>query len=243
VVEALLDVSRGIVDFQVYRAGRRQVGDFVRDLKHRARFPVVETEPGCVRALIARRLAGQVAGSPLPKAFNEWRGKLGLDQGEGVTPAEKVRSELKAEAGDARAVCDEIEQGKLGPWPPDSSNLEQVVNSLQEEFSEVEKNSSALEVRIEQEVLALYTEAEAANANAERLDETAYLFWKESREGLGAACLEAADRLRAGEPDSGGVLVALMESVRSALKQDLEQRLDWVAETSSAEILAGEEDK
>ncbi|MDG2335835.1 MAG: hypothetical protein P8Q97_16600 [Myxococcota bacterium] len=243
VVEALLDVSRGIVDFQVYRAGRRQVGDFVRDLKQRARFPVVETEPDCVRALIARRLAGQAAGSPLPKAFNEWRGKLALNQGEGVTPAERVRSELKAEGGDAKALCSEIEQGKLGPWPPDPSSLEQLAKSLQEEFSEAERDPSALEARLEQEVLSLYTEGEAAKANAERFDETAYLFWKESRDGLGRACLEAADGLTAGEPDPGGVLAALVGSVRSALKEDLEQRLGWVAGTSSAEILAEEENK
>ena len=78
-------------------------------------------------------------------------------------------------------------------------------------------------------------------ANAERFDESAYLFWQEGSEQVARACLEAADRLWSGKPDSGGVIEALVQSVRSALKQDLEKRLGWATESDPAG--AGEEDQ
>ncbi|MFP6641215.1 MAG: hypothetical protein VCC04_13295, partial [Myxococcota bacterium] len=69
VFEALLDEDRGVVDFQVYRAGRRQVKSFIRDVTQRERFAAVETDAESVRALIARRASAQPESQPLPAAF------------------------------------------------------------------------------------------------------------------------------------------------------------------------------
>jgi hypothetical protein len=229
VFEALLDVQRGIVDFQVYRAGRRQVGAFVRDLKRRSRFAAVEADPASVRALIARRLASHPPDRPLPKTFSEWRAKLGLPEGKTCTPGEQVRQALGAEPeeGALEALAAEVAEQRLGPWPPQPAALETVVVSLCEEFGEADRDPEALGARVGEAVRSLYLEPGAASANAERFEETAYLFWRDHREDLAAACLATADGLRSERPESGRVVEALVAGVIDSLMKDLKRRLGW----------------
>lgn len=237
IFEALLDVERGIVDFQVYRAGRRQVGEFVRDLEKRPRFAAVEAAPESVRALIARRLAGQSAERSLPKAFSEWRGKLSLADEATTTPGERVRVEL-ADPGEALAtpgLVEEVEQGSIGPWPPQPEVLERVALALREEFAPLGRDPSILEARVDEEVSSLYLAGETARANAERFEETAYLYLHDGKEGLARACLGTADELRSEGGERGPVLQALMSGVTGALTRDLEKRLGWTDESSGPE--------
>ncbi len=224
VFEALLDGDRGIVDFQVYRAGRRQVGAFIRDLKQRSRFPAVDADPDSVRALIGRRLAAHPADRPLPKTFSEWRGKLGLPGDEGRTPGDEVRSQLGAqsEAAALDALAAEVVEGRLGPWPPGPSALEKAVALLRDEFGGPEADPSARKARAQDEVRSLFQTSEAAAANAERFEETAYLYWRDGREDLASACLSTADGLRGEEVEGGPVLDALVNTVANAVEQDLE---------------------
>ncbi|MCS5636861.1 MAG: hypothetical protein NZ990_10110, partial [Myxococcota bacterium] len=240
VFEALLDMERGVVDFQVYRAGRRQVGEFVRDLKRRPRFAAVEANPASVRELIRRRLAVQPTDRPLPKQFAEWRGKLGLDESGESTPGELARNELPGGADDAalEALAEAIAQGQFGPWPP--AGLENVMGSLQEEFSGSAENADGLFERVLEEVRALYLRESAAAANAERFEETAYVVWRGGREDLARACLTTATRLRAPADEPGAVLAALMENVAKALKEDLEKRLGWAGAEESSDAPVAE---
>ncbi len=235
VFEALLDMERGIVDFQVYRAGRRQVGEFVRDLKNRPRFAAVEADPASVRELIRRRLAAQPADRPLPKQLSEWRGKLGLDEGGESTPGELARNELSGGADGAAvdALVELATQGQIGPWPP--AGLENLMGSLQEEFSGSAEQADSVFERVFEAVKALYLADSAAAANAQRFEETAYLWWRDGREDLARACLATAAGLRApAAREPGPVLTALMEHVTKALKEDLAKRLGWTgAEESS----------
>ena len=237
VFEALLDVGRGIVDFQVYRAGRRQVGDFVRDLTRRSRFPAVEANPESVRELIRRRLESQSSDQPLPKAFSEWRGKLDLAGDKRLTPGEEVRRELGSnlEAASTEALVAEVAQGKIGPWPPPSEALESMAVSLHDEFATSEGDEAGLAGRVGEEVQRLYIGGETARANAERFDETAYIFWRSGESGLAQACLETADRLRGDDHQPIPVVTELMVGVESALKQDLARRLGWTDEAASSE--------
>ncbi len=243
VFEALLDADRGIVDFQVYRAGRRQVGAFVRDLKQRSRFPAVDADPESVRALIARRLAAHPADRPLPKSFSEWRGKLGLPGEEGRTPGDEVRSQLaaQAEAVALDALAAEVAEGRLGPWPPGSSALEKAVALLREEFGGPEADSDTREARARDEVRSLFLASEAAAANAERFDETAYLYWRDGREDLASACLSTADELRGEGGEAGPVLAALVSAVADAVVRDLEGGL--TGGDASAGAAPGEADR
>ncbi len=240
VFEALIDVGRGIVDFQVYRAGRRQVGDFVRDLTRRSRFPAVEADPESVRELIRRRLESQSPDQPLPKAFSEWRGKLGLAGDRRLTPGEEVRRELGSnlEAASTEALVAlvaEVAQGNIGPWPPPSEALESMAVSLQGEFASSPSDDAGLAGRVGEEVQRLYIGGETARANAERFDETAYVFWRSGKNGLAQACLETADRLRGDDHQSSPVVTEMMVGVESALKQDLARRLGWADEAASSE--------
>jgi hypothetical protein len=232
VFEALLDADRGIVDFQAYRAGRRQVGDFVRDLTRRSRFPAVEADPGSVRTLIRRHRDAQSPDAPFPKTFLEWRVKLDLEGNEVATPGEQARNELGDEIGvsSMEALVAEVSEGRLGPWPPASPVLEKVVTSLGDEFSIADRNHEALEARLEEELQRLYLDGDTAIVNAERFEETAYPYWKSGERGIAGACLATADRLRGVSSEASPVVAALIVGVRSALKQELEQKLGWTEE-------------
>ena len=70
--EVLIDDLRGIVDFELYAAGRSKVREFVKRLRSRPGLFVVETSPAAARALIARADARQASDRPSPKGFVEW---------------------------------------------------------------------------------------------------------------------------------------------------------------------------
>ncbi|MEE9609231.1 MAG: hypothetical protein V3U03_15935, partial [Myxococcota bacterium] len=65
--ELMLDEERGVVEFEVYSAGRSKVRKFLRDFTRRRRFAGVEAPPAAVRALVARIASEQPADRPLPR--------------------------------------------------------------------------------------------------------------------------------------------------------------------------------
>ncbi|MBW2230986.1 MAG: hypothetical protein JRG92_05820 [Deltaproteobacteria bacterium] len=230
VFEALLDELRGLVDFQVYRAGRRQVRSFIRDITRRPRFGAVEAEGGSVRALIARRVAAQTPDRVLPRAFGEWRGKLMRDVESEQTPGMRVRTALGAEATEAALgeLAALVERREIGPWPPDAEPLEKVISGLREQLagerdSGETPDAETLDQRVRETLGALYA-GEAAAANAERFDETAYLVWRGGHEDVARACLATADALRAGDAAEQIVVSALAGVLGQALAEDLKKR-------------------
>jgi hypothetical protein len=238
VFEALLDVERGIVDFQVYRAGRSQVRDFVRDVTRRERFGAVAAEPASVRALITLHTERHPADRPFPKAFAEWRGRVGRaaepEAEPAATPGALVREALAAEPSDddVRALRDRVEAREFGPWPPAPELLEGVMSELVDAETEV-TTEQRLE-RLEEAVRALYSD-EAVAANAERLEESAYVYWKSGEEGLAKACLATADALRGGQSSGHPVVEAMANIVTVALGDDLKQRLGSQDEGSESD--------
>ncbi|MDH4016846.1 MAG: hypothetical protein OEV20_05870, partial [Actinomycetota bacterium] len=136
VFEALLDLARGVVDFQVYKAGRSAVRSFVRDVTSRARYGARAAEPAQVRALIARHVAVHPADRPFPRNFDEWRGKI-LSAAEGAaTPGEAARKALAPVSDasvDVDALLQRIDAGELGPWPTqERTELEAAAASVRE---------------------------------------------------------------------------------------------------------------
>ena len=187
----------------------------------------MEADPESVRTLIRRRLESHSPDLPLPKTFSEWRGKMGLTGDAGLTPGEQVRQELGAigESASTEALVAEVAQGKIGPWPPSADCMERVAVSLHEEFAPSPADEPALESRIGEEIRRLYTEGDVARENAERFEETAYIFWRSGETELAQACLGTADSLRSDDREPSPVVAELMVGVKSALKQDLERRL------------------
>ncbi|MAI78526.1 MAG: hypothetical protein CL917_06285 [Deltaproteobacteria bacterium] len=227
VFEALLDEDRGIVDFQVYRAGRRQVKSFIRDVTHRDRFSAIETEAACVRALIGRRARLQTDLQAFPAAFKEWRGKLDLTTEESKTPAEQVKAHFPHPASEAELadLVSEVQAGNLGPWPPQPGSLETMISPLRDRFAsaevgEHEESREKMTEAVHEAVSACYS-AELAATNAERLEESAYLYWKQGQEGHARACLTSAQMLAGAEPELGPAMSECARIVGDALVQDL----------------------
>lgn len=241
VFEALLDEDRGVADFQVYRAGRRQVKSFIRDVTQRKRFRAVETDAASVRALIARRAHGQPESTPLPAAFKEWRNRLALAEGVRRTPGEQALESLSSEAVAAQidALVGEVEASRLGPWPPQPAALEAAMVPVRASFAGepggpgAELDEEALAKAVHVAVTEIYA-CELGPVNAERLEESAYLFWKQDETGHAQACLASAAALREEGSDLGPVMAACAKIVGDALVADLQRSLGG-AQASSTE--------
>ena len=239
VFEALIDEERGIVDFQVYRAGRRQVKSFIRDVTHRGRFSAIETEAATVRALIGRAAARQEDGQPFPAAFKEWRGRLELDESGLETPSDRVRAALASEATEVEisALCAEVEGGQIGPWPPQPAVLEGLIGPIRERYHGGEGNAEdeeEMRTAVEEAITKGYG-GPLSCVNAERMTETAYLFWKQGEEAHARACLASAEVLGTDAPELGAVCRECVRIVSEALVKDLmDQRAQAESDESQA---------
>ncbi|MAJ60482.1 MAG: hypothetical protein CBC48_11020 [bacterium TMED88] len=229
VFEALLDPVRGLADFQVYRAGRRQVRDFVRDVTtRRGDYTAVEAGPDAVRALVTRTVECHPSDRPLPKSFAEWRRSLMISNPTGRTPGELVRAQLdggQRPADVENVIVQAIQDREIGPWPPAPSKLEEVLVAVQAEVSEKPALGAAeWKIEFENRLMPLYA-GEAADAYAERLDESAYVYWRGGQEEKARSCLAGANALRRTEGQENPAVQALVGVVAEALTQDLEKRL------------------
>lgn len=234
VFETLIDHDRGIVDFQVYRAGRRQVREFIRDVTGRkGGFAAVEANPAAVRALIARATARHPASRPFPKPFSEWRSRLTRDAEGAATPGEQVRAALgEGPPGDdatARLV-EAVRARALGPWPPGQDAIEAAVKDLRERAeADRESAATALEDWARERMGEVYA-GEFAAVLADRFDEAAYVFWRRNEEEMARVCLAAAGSLREGRGAEAPAVAALCDGIASALAADLKQSLGIGAE-------------
>jgi hypothetical protein len=231
VFEVLLDEDRGVVDFQVYRAGRSQVRDFVRDVTRRERFPSVLADVDAVRSLIARALERQPADRPLPKSLGEWRSKLVHGAEGSATPGEQTRAALgdAADEADHAAGVAIVDAREIGPWPPQPERLEALVQTAEAAVADHDPSDAAglneaLEVQLRAGLSDAYA-GDCAASTAERFEETAYLYWKGGQASAARAFLAAASALRDGDTARSPVVEALLRMLRMALLEDLANRM------------------
>ncbi len=238
VFELLLDEERGVVDFQVYSAGRSQVKRFIRDITRRERFAAIEVDALAVRALIARRAADHPGTRPFPSGFGEWRERLREGASQVATPGEEVREQLGDEACSeaVEALAAEVVAGRLGPWPPPPGRLQEVVAGLRQQI-ESERgaaqamNEEKLEQTVRQTVDSLYSAVSGTGkASAERLEETAYLMWRDGQEETARACLASASAFRRDDIAGSPVARAMTEALVTALLDDLREQSGDAAE-------------
>jgi len=229
VFETLIDDERGIVDFQVYKAGRRQVRDFIRDVTGRkGGYAAVETDVAAVRALLARAAARHPTSRPFPKPFTEWRSRL-TREGEGAaTPGEQVRAALEGSAAEADAIdrlAHAARARSFGPWPPAADALETVVRDLRARAeAEPDGAPEGYASWARDAIVALYAGV-FAPLMAERFEECAYVFWRRGEEDLARACLATAGSLRDGRGAEAPAVGALGEVIADALAADWKQSL------------------
>ena len=199
-----LDENRGVINLEVFSAGRSKIRKFMSEFLNRKDFPAVEAPPDAVRALIARIAAHQSPDRPLPREFAEWRKRIASPPEGSATPGELVREALAAEgevAGeDLERAVELVRDQQVGPWPAERSALEGGAQRLNDASEGVvivsggarqERIDSVLDEAVEQ----IYGD-DLGECTARRFDETAYVFWRRDGMGDARACLAAATAFR-----------------------------------------------
>jgi len=225
--EALLDDARGVLDFQVFNAGRRKVRGFVKDMLARPGFEAVAVDPGLARARILAVAERHPADRPLPPSVSEWAHRFRPQAGD--APGAVVEKALEpAERGEALArVVERVRSGDLGPWPVATEVLSGVAARLRESsesglvVSEATRAERAGEL-LADEALTVYA-GEAAGIAATRFRETAFVDWRSGREAEARDCLAVALAFDESTEAARPVAVAMLEGALSGVLDALAQ--------------------
>jgi hypothetical protein len=231
IFEVMLDEERGVVEFEVYSAGRSKVRRFLRELVQRDRRPAVEASPDAVRALIARVAGYQRSNRPAPRGFSEWRSRVATAPEGTPTPGETVREALgEIDPGHVERATELVRQRELGPWPPENPALQTAAEKIVEiEKSELVVSASARREQadriIDETCAEIFVEPFAPRC-AERFEEMAYVYWKWGRDDDARACLAAADAFRSRAPADQPLARVMLEVLLAPVRDRLEEAAD-----------------
>lgn len=238
-----LDDERGVLEFELYNAPRRDARRFLRDFQRRERFAGVPAPHGAVRALIARTTAAHPSSRPLPKGFTEWRSRL-TDAPEGTpTPGDLVRDALMLADADRDTAIERavklVTEGELGPWIPRVEVLEATAGKLRALGDSALIVSGAtrrdqLGTLLDEALGETYAEPSGQRASR-RFDESAFVFWKWAREADARACLAAADLFASCEPRENAVARAALERLMAPVLESLSKEEDEAGEEREQE--------
>jgi len=228
---AALDENRGLIELEVFSAGRSKIKKFMSEFLRRKDFPAVEAPPDAVRALIARIVANQSTDRPLPRAFSEWRTRIANPPEGSLTPGELVRETLAAEVDadgeDRGRALELVRDQKVGPWPPERAALQEVAQRLNDVSAGVVivsggARQAQIDSVLDEAVEQIYG-AEFGECTARRFDETAYVFWRRDRLQDARACLAAATVFRNRDTDFRSLGRAMLEVVLAPVLKSIEQ--------------------
>jgi len=216
--EILLDPERGVLDFELYHAGRSKVRQFLKALTQRPRVAVCAAEPSAARALVGRIAGTHPAKRPFPDHFAEWRARIVGECAGRPTPGDEAVAALDGEIKPAllhRAV-EQVRSGMVGPWPPSR----EVLTRLAERVKEGAESGLVLTAAQRQERIARLIDEEAgvvfqgafAEWTAARWRELAYVAWKSGREEDARAAVAAAAAFTRESPAGNPVAAALLEA-------------------------------
>jgi hypothetical protein len=236
--------GRGILNVEVYAAGRSKVRAFLRDVTGRRSLTAVEVPSDALRALLVRAAAAQPEDRPLPAGWREWQGHLGEVAPGTPTPGEFAGQALgePVEPLDLAPALALVAEGRVGPWP-DREVLERIAKRLQETAE------STLIVRGPQRreqadvVIGEGAEEAFAGAGAVRMAalfrHAAFVFQCRGDEGAARASLAAAVAFT-GRPVAENPLArALFERPLLPLLERLEHREHEEASKSSLLVKPG----
>jgi hypothetical protein len=205
--EAILDDSRGIVDFRVYSAGRSKVRTFLKDVGARSSTPMFDVESSELRALIARAVARQAQDNPAPRAFIEHRSQLQLDA-KAATPGDRAAAHFgSVEATDEilDGLAERARMGAVGPWPPDFDLLRKLGEDVKAHLEELGEGAVLSGEKQDPKTRAVLATAaqdlyggEFGPITAHRLREAAFVFWQRDKEDEARQCLAAATVFESG---------------------------------------------
>jgi hypothetical protein len=217
--ELALDDARGVLEFDVFEAGRSRTRRFLRDAAARAKWPAVPAPSASVRALIARAAAHQASDRSAPRHFAEWRTRLSEVPPDTRTPGALAREALGGATFDPEVVCAWVGEGVVGPWPPPIASVQPLISRLDEIAKGVVIVSGAarqeqVERAVEQALDEIYTAPERGRI-ADLFEETAYVWWQSDREGDARQAIAAAADFRERAPRANPVARAMIERLLS----------------------------
>jgi hypothetical protein len=230
--EVVVDEARGVLDFHAFVTGRSKARSFVRELKGRERWSVVEVPRSAAEVLLARAASSGADRAAPPREFGEWRSRLTTPEPGAPGPGEIAREAL-GEAGGSedleRAVA-LVREKTIGPWPPGQEPLEAMASSLREaaEGRVIVSGAARLE-RIEAALTGCISQtfsADQTGYTVHRLRESAYVFWKSNREQDAQACLAAAREFEGAELERNPVARALVEQMLAPALESLREEED-----------------
>jgi len=220
VFELALDEARGVLEFDVFEAGRSRARRFLRSAEARDHWAAVPAPSASVRALIARAAAHQAGDRSAPRGFAEWRTRLSETPAGTRTPGELARDALGAAASpDRHLVSGWVRDGVLGPWPPALERVQPLIDKLDELAKGVVIVSGAarreqVDRAVEESLGEIYPSEERGRI-ADLFEETAYVWWQSGREGDARHALAAAADFRTCEPRDNPVARAMIERLLS----------------------------
>jgi hypothetical protein len=217
--ELALDEGRGVLEFEVFEAGRSRARRFLRDSAQRATWPTVPAPSASVRALIARAAAHQSTDRSPPRSFAEWRTRLSETPPGIQTPGALARAALGAGAVELGVVTGWVRDGVIGPWPPATSRVQPLIERLDELAKGVVIVSGAarreqVDRAVEDALEGIYS-AEERSRIADLFEETAYVWWQTGREGDARQAIAAAGDFRDRAPRENPVARAMIERLLS----------------------------
>ena len=217
--ELALDEARGVLEFDVFEAGRSRARRFLKSAETRDHWPAVSAPSVSVRALIARAAARQAADRSAPRGFNEWRSRLCEAPAGTRTPGELAREALGAGAVDRALVSGWVRDGALGPWPPPIERVQPLIERLDELSKGVvivsgPARREQVDRAVDDALAAIYPPDERDRI-ANLFEETAYVWWQIGRESDARQALAAAADFRTCEPRANPVARAMIERLLS----------------------------
>ncbi len=217
--ELALDDTRGVLELEVFEAGRSRARRFLRDAAQRERWPAVPAPSASVRALIARAAAHQASDRSAPRQFAEWRTRL-CEVPEGTpTPGAIAREALGGGAAEPDLVSGWVREGALGPWPPPIARVQALIDRLEElAKSAVIVTPAARREQVDRAVEDALDEIYGGDERgriADLFEETAYVWWQTGREGEARQAIAAAADFIARAPRENAVARAMIERLLS----------------------------
>jgi hypothetical protein len=218
--ELALDDARGVLEFEMFEAGRSRARRFLRDAGLREKWSAVPAPSASVRALIARAAAHQASDRSAPRYFTEWRTRLCEVPPGTQTPGALAREALGAGAAiESEVVCGWVREGVVGPWPPPIERVQPLIERLDELSKGVVIVSGAarreqVDRAVDDALDEIYSADERGRV-ADRFEETAYVWWQSGREGEARQAVAAAADFRERAPRENRVARAMIERLLS----------------------------
>lgn len=215
--EAVVDDERGVLEFHVGSTTRSEARRFLKELADSERVLATSAPPESLRPRLARIAERHPEERPLPSGFVDWRRRVAEPVEGDRTPGELARDALGGDEGGrgTERALELVEQGELGPWPPPPEVLRATAEKLHETAGSriVVSDAQRREQRDEvyREALAARLAAGARGRDADRLEETAYVWWRHGREEDARACVRAAAELRDAQAVDHPLARALLE--------------------------------